>query len=345
MSEPLLRVENLSVAFVQGDRRVQAVDDVSFDMPPSSRVGVIGESGSGKTVSALSVLRLHNERNVVYGADSRIVYRGTDVLRMSDRELRAFRGGQIGMIFQNPMTSLNPTFTIGSQIMSVIRLHHGVSKAEARKRAIAAYAEVELPNPGQQLGRYPNELSGGQRQRALIAQVLACDPTIIIADEPTSALDVTVQAGILEMLLERTTQREISVLMITHDMGVVSRFCDEVNVMYAGMIVESGPIAELFSHPRHPYTSGLLQSIPSLTSERIDRLYSIPGRQAQRTSTLDRCPFIERCDHAKDVCSSSRPALEPVSDGHLTACVRHTELELRGVGRDGPTVSKKGPEG
>lgn len=332
MSEPLLSVENLSVAFRQGNQKVQAVIDVSFDLKAASRVGVIGESGSGKTVTALSVLRLHDPRHVEYGADSRILFRGENILEMGKKRLQALRGGEIGMVFQNPMTSMNPTFTIGDQISRVIRLHHGLTSAEARQRTLEALAEVELPNPESQLRRYPNEMSGGQRQRALIAMVLACDPELIIADEPTSALDVTVQASILDMLQKRATERQISVLMITHDMGVVSRFCEDINVMYGGMLAESGAVKALFSEPRHPYTSGLLRSIPSLVSDRHERLYSIPGRQQQRLEVAEACPFVDRCDHSVDACASGRPPLVRVGeDGHFTSCIRHEELRLEGA--------------
>lgn len=332
MTEPLLSVENLSVGFVQGDKQVQAVIDVSFQMGEAARVGIIGESGSGKTVTALSILRLHDSRHVVYGAESRINYRGEDILTMPKKRLQTLRGGEIGMIFQNPMTSLNPTFTIGSQIEHVIRLHHGLTSDESRQRTIAALQEVELPNPESQVNRYPNELSGGQRQRALIAMVLACEPKLIIADEPTSALDVTVQASILEMLLKRTSERGISVLMITHDMGVVSRFCQDINVMYGGMVAESGRVKELFRRPEHPYTSGLLRSIPSLVSDRSERLYSIPGRQEQRLAITRACPFSSRCDYSVAACEESLPPMSPVGEpGHFTSCIRHAELDLSGA--------------
>lgn len=330
-AEPLLTVENLSVAFGRGEERVQAVIDASFDLYPASRVGVIGESGSGKTVTALSILRLHDPRHVVYGPQSRILFDGEDVLTMSDRRLRSLRGGQVGMVFQNPMTSMNPTFTIGKQISRVIRLHHDITAAEARERTIAALTEVELPNPESQYGRYPNELSGGQRQRVLIAMVLACEPQLIIADEPTSALDVTVQASILDMLRKRTVERGIAVLMITHDMGVVSRFCSDINVMYGGTIADSGPVRDLFRRPRHPYTSGLLRSIPSLTADRHDRLYSIPGRQQKRLAVRAECPFVDRCDHRVDECHEQRPELVRVGGEHRTACFRYGELDLEGA--------------
>lgn len=332
-SEVILSARDLNVTFVDGHREIVAVSNATFDLRHGMRVGIIGESGSGKSVTALSLLRLHDEKRIRYGAGSVVDYEGENVFDMSKRRLSHLRGGEVGMVFQDPMTSLNPTFTIGSQIEDVIRLHHKSTRSEARDRAIAALAEVELPNPTELLGRYPNELSGGQRQRALIAMVLACDPRVLIADEPTSGLDVTVQAAILEMLIDRTEERDIAVLMITHDMGVVSRFCHELYVMYGGRVVESGAVRAVFNRPQHPYTAGLLRAIPQLSGPR-GRLHTIEGRQETRDDGLpDECVFASRCDYVQAECRSTVPDLEPVPGGdHLTACLRHAELDLATVG-------------
>lgn len=325
----VLSVRDLSVSFVESHREIVAVSNASFDLREGTRVGIIGESGSGKSVTALSLLRLHDEKRVRFGAGSSIDYRGKDVFSMSPKQLSRLRGGEIGMVFQDPMTSLNPTFTIGNQLEDVIRLHHDSNKGETRDRAIAALREVELPNPRELLDRYPNELSGGQRQRTLIAMVLACDPDVIIADEPTSGLDVTVQAAVLEMLIRRTEDRHISVLMITHDMGVISRFCDELYVMYGGRVVEAGPVREVFKNPQHPYTAGLLLAIPSLTGER-GRLHSIKGRQETRDSgPPDECVFADRCAYVMPECREGVPDLRPTEvNTHMTACIRHDEIDL-----------------
>lgn len=331
----ILDVRDLGVTFVEGHREIVAVSNATFELRRGRKVGIIGESGSGKSVTALSLLRLHDEKRIRYGPDSMVEFRGENVFDMSRRRLNRFRGGQVGMVFQDPMTSLNPTFTIGSQIEDVIRLHHRSSRAEAKNKAVAALAEVELPNPRKLLGRYPNELSGGQRQRALIAMVLACDPYVLIADEPTSGLDVTVQAGILEMLIKRSEERDIGVLMITHDMGVVARFCDDLYVMYGGRVVESGSVGAVFNQPAHPYTAGLMRAIPQLTGER-GRLYSIKGRQQTRDEGAPHeCVFADRCDFARPECRSVVPALEPVAGAentHYTACLRHEEIDLTLVG-------------
>jgi len=264
MPDPLLSVRNLETQFATDDGLVKAVDGVSFDVLPGETLGIVGESGSGKSITALSILRLISRPGRIVGGQ--ILFKGKDLARYSDNEMRALRGNDIGMIFQEPMTSLDPLYTVGYQIREALELHQGLRGAEARTAAIRALRDVGIPTPEQRVDAYPHQMSGGMRQRVMIAIALSCNPQLLIADEPTTALDVTMQARILDLLKDLRESRQIALLLITHNMGLVAEMCDRVVVMYKGRILESKPVQELFAHPEHPYTQSLLRSIPRLDS-------------------------------------------------------------------------------
>ncbi len=330
MSTPLLSIEDLTVTFKSGRGEIRAVEDVSLAVPAGRRVGVIGESGSGKSVTALSVLRLHDPRVVRYGEASRIVYDGEDLLSASRERVARARGRNIAMVFQDPMAALNPVFRIGDQLGHVARARLGLDRAAARTRAIETLAEVDIRAPEEQLRRYPHELSGGMRQRVLIAMALLCEPRVLLADEPTSALDVTVQAAVLETIRRVAERHGAAVMLITHDMGVVARFCEDVNVMYGGRVVECGPVERIFASPRHPYTAALLRATPRVDAVRNSRLAPIRGTQEARVglAALGGCPFAPRCAYAIDRCRVETPMLVPSSADTADACLRADELEL-----------------
>jgi oligopeptide/dipeptide ABC transporter ATP-binding protein len=302
----VLTVEDLYVRFVTEDGVVRAVDGVSFELYPGEVLAIVGESGSGKSVTAQTVMGLTRADNAQFSG--RIVFEGRDLLAAGDEELRAVRGNDIAMVFQDPMTSLNPVYRIGWQIAEQIRAHEDVTKAQARDRAVALLREVGIPRPETRAGSYPHELSGGMRQRALIAMALACQPRVVIADEPTTALDVTIQAQILE-LLRRLRGQLGSVILITHDLGVVADIADRVLVMYAGMAVEQGTSEEIFYDPQHPYTWGLIGSLARVDGARPRRLPSIPGQPPSLINRPQGCPFRPRCPHAFDQCRQL-PGLE-----------------------------------
>jgi len=315
-TDPLLSVRNLAVTFVvRGQPAVRAVDEVSFDIRPGQYVGLVGESGSGKSVSALAVLGLLPSRGVQVSGN--VLYRGTDLLTQSDAEMRKLRGREIAMVFQDPMSSLNPVVPVGVQVTEVIRRHEHADKAEARDRAESLLRKVGIPDPGRRLREYPHQLSGGMRQRVLIAIALACSPKLLIADEPTTALDVTIQAQVLEVLRELVADTDAALLLITHDLGVVAGLCDDVNVMYAGRVVESSSRNQLFAAPRHPYTGGLLASIPRLDAPRGAPLHPIPGSPTQTIPWDEGCAFAPRCHHKIDACLGTAPPLEPIGDRDL----------------------------
>ena len=325
----LLGIEGLSVSF-NGANGVRVVDDVHIDVPPGTTVGLVGESGSGKSVTALSILRLNEGASV----EGRVMFRGKDVLTLPDRELRAIRGNRIAMVFQDPMTSLNPVITVGDQVAEVVRLHEKKSRADAWKRAVEMLALCGVPSPDERAKSYPHELSGGMRQRVMIAMALACKPDVLIADEPTTALDVTIQAQILELL--RKLQRELgmSVLLITHDLGVVAETCEIVYVMYAGRIVERAPVRAIFQRPRHPYTLGLLASIPGV-DDIVDergrrRLRAIPGSVPSPARLPKGCRFQDRCDRVADDCRASEPRLLDAGPDQLARCIHMVEPEGSG---------------
>jgi oligopeptide transport system ATP-binding protein len=332
MAEPLLTVRDLSTHFFTREGVVHAVDGVSFDVEKGRTLGIVGESGCGKTVTALSIMGLIPKppAKIVAGE---ILFDGRDLAQLSERELEDVRGSQIAMIFQDPMTSLNPTLTIGTQIGETIRRHFDVSKEEARKRAIGLLEEVHIPRAAERLDDYPHRLSGGMRQRVMIAIALSCEPELLIADEPTTALDVTVQAQVLDLLDELRESHGTAMILITHDMGVVAEASDEVVVMYAGQVVEQAPVLELFDHPEHPYTEALLGALPQLEGEgvRQRRLTAIPGRPPGLVDPPETCRFAPRCKYSgSDACTTHMPELREIRPGHL---VRSEHPASERVGR------------
>lgn len=307
---PLLSVRDLSVTFgTRGQEPVRAVDQVSFDVRPGQHVGLVGESGSGKSVTSLAIMGLLPSRGVQTSGE--VLYRGRDLLKAGRREMSRLRGREIAMVFQDPMTSLNPVVPVGLQVSEVILRHEDVTKSEARDRAGDLLKQVGIPDPVRRLKEYPHQLSGGMRQRVLIAIALACGPQLLIADEPTTALDVTIQAQVLEVLKELVSTTNAALLMITHDLGVVAGLCNEVNVMYSGRIVESAPRRPLFKEPRHPYTRGLLHSIPRLDTARGEPLTPIPGSPTLTLPWAQGCAFAPRCSNQIDQCLSAAPDLLP----------------------------------
>lgn len=305
---PLLSVRNLSVTFgLKGKKPVRAVDEVSFDIRPGQHVGLVGESGSGKSVTSLAIMGLLPSRGVKVGGQA--LYRGEDLLTKSRKQLSSLRGREIAMVFQDPMTALNPVVRIGVQLTEVIRRHEDVGRGEAGDRAEHLLKRVGIPDPGRRLREYPHQLSGGMRQRVLIAMALVCNPRLLIADEPTTALDVTIQAQVLEVLKELVADTDAALLMITHDLGVVAGLCDDVNVMYSGRIVEAAAREPLFAQPRHPYTHGLLRSIPRLDAEPGARLTPIPGSPTLTLPWAQGCAFEPRCDRSTEKCRTDPPTL------------------------------------
>ncbi|HVG47834.1 MAG TPA: ABC transporter ATP-binding protein [Rubellimicrobium sp.] len=314
---PLLDVRNLRVTFATDGGPVTAVHDVSFAVQPGEVLAIVGESGSGKSVSLLSVLGLVDGRRTVVEGQAR--FRGADLLRLPEREMRRIRGRDVALISQDPMTALTPVHRIGDQIAEQIRAHERISRHAARDRAVALLRDVNIPMPERAVDRYPHELSGGMRQRAVIAMALSCNPALLIADEPTTALDTTVQAQVLDLLRRLSVQHGSSVVLITHDMGVVAEMATRVAVMYAGRIVETGTVAELFDDPWHPYTWGLLDSIPPLTGPRPRRLPSIAGMPPAPGRVEPGCPFAPRCRAAMPVCRLPPP--EQSAGDHRALCV------------------------
>jgi peptide/nickel transport system ATP-binding protein len=320
MTAPLLAIEGLKVVF-HGDagRVTHAVDAVDLTVARGATLGLVGESGCGKSVTSLAVMGLLAKRNAEIGG--RVRFDGIDLLGLSDRALRDLRGDRVAMIFQEPMTSLNPSYTIGEQIIEAIVRHRGVSRREARARAIDMLRRVKIPAPERRIDDYPHKLSGGMRQRVMIAMALSCDPELLIADEPTTALDVTIQAQILDLLRELKASTLSAIILITHDLGVVAEICDEVAVMYAGEIVERAPVEAIFERPAHPYTVGLLGSIPRL-GRRAEHLATVEGRVPDMTSPPPGCRFAPRCPFAADMCVAAAPPIVEVDDGHWTRCAR-----------------------
>src|SRR2546430_4126160 len=323
---PLLDVRDLHTEFRTGAGVVPAVAGISYTVERGETVAIVGESGSGKTASALAILRLipNPPGRITRGE---ILFDGRDLLRLSEEEIRQVRGSDIGMIFQEPMTSLNPVLTIGRQITETIEQHRGADRAAAQKRAVELLGLVGIADPMRRLKQYPHQLSGGMRQRIMIAIALACDPKMIIADEPTTALDVTIQAQILELMKDLTRRLDVALIIITHNLGVVARYANRVNVMYAGRIIESGRAADIYHDPRHPYTMALLHSVPRLDRPRQARLDPVEGQPPDLTRLDAGCSFRPRCRYAIEACAKSRPALEEAGDaGHLAACFRRNEL-------------------
>jgi peptide/nickel transport system ATP-binding protein/oligopeptide transport system ATP-binding protein len=322
---PVLAVRDLRTQFVTEDGVVRAVDGVSFEVMPGETLGIVGESGCGKSVTSLSILRLiPDPPGKIVGGE--ILFKGTNLLDLPDDTMRKIRGNDISMIFQEPMTSLNPVYTCGDQIMEAVILHQKVGKAEARTRAIEMLRLVGIPSPEQRVDEYPHQLSGGMRQRVMIAMALSCQPEVLIADEPTTALDVTIQAQILELLNRLQKEMGMAILLITHDLGVVAETCNRVAVMYAGQIVEYAHVEEIFAQPRMPYTAGLLGSIPKL-GETHERLRVIPGNVPNPSEFPAGCKFHPRCPVAIDRCSVENPPLEEIRPAHWTRCWRAGEVE------------------
>lgn len=328
--EPILQVKNLKTYFKTDQGLAKAVDDVSFSLSAGTTLSVVGESGCGKSVTALSVMGLV-PRPPGVKAGGQILFEGRDLLALPERELRAIRGNDISMIFQEPMTSMNPVFRVGHQLGAAIQLHRGLNKTDARKESIRLLAQVGIPAPDRRVDDYPHQMSGGMLQRAMIAMALACDPKVLIADEPTTALDVTIQAQILELLRELQAERGMAILLITHDLGVVAENADEVVVMYAGKKVEHAPVAELFKSPRHPYTLGLFASLPSMQKAR-EKLYVIKGNVPAATQFPVGCRFHNRCPYAQPRCVDKEPAYEIVTGTttHGVSCWEYQDIPAHG---------------
>ncbi|MBP90239.1 MAG: peptide ABC transporter ATP-binding protein [Planctomycetaceae bacterium] len=322
MTEPLIEIKNLKTHFFTDEGAVKAVDDVSLTIPKGKTLGLVGESGCGKSVTALSIIRLiASPGRIVDGSITLHNDDGTvDLAKLPERDMRKLRGNTIAMIFQEPMTSLNPVFTVGAQIMEAIRLHQEVSKADARKQAIEMLRKVKVPAPEQRVKEYPHQFSGGMRQRVMIAMSLACNPRLLIADEPTTALDVTIQAQILDLLNELQEDTGMSILVITHDLGIIAEMADEVAVMYASKIVERAPVEELFANPRHPYTHGLFDSKPKPGLSKSKRLTSIDGMVPSPLRFPKGCKFHPRCPHSKDQCTTEEPGLSDLDPKHIARC-------------------------
>ena len=325
----LLEVKNLQTQFLTSAGVVRAVDGVSYDINEGETVALVGESGCGKSVSALSIMRLVAEpAGRIVGGE--ILFKGRDLLKLTEEEMRDVRGRDITMIFQEPMTSLNPVLSIGRQLTEGLEIHLGMNQKAAQARAVELLGLVGIPDPQRRLTQYPHQFSGGMRQRMMVAMALACNPKLILADEPTTALDVTIQAQILELLQDLSRRLGVAMLIITHNLGVVARYADRVNVMYAGKIIEMGDAQQIYHNPQHPYTLGLLASVPRMDQARGARLVPIEGQPPDLTRLDAGCAFRPRCRFAIDRCAAEFPPLEAVEDGHLSACWRADELaELR----------------
>ena len=318
MADTLLEVSDLSVRFDTDDGPVHAVDKMSFSLAPGEVLGIVGESGCGKSVTSLAILGILPRAGRVTGG--RALFEGEDLIGRPDRELRKIRGKEIAMIFQDPMTSLNPVLTIGRQIRESIEAHFDLDRKEAEKRVVELLDQVGIPEAKRRARDYPHQFSGGMRQRAMIAMALACEPKLLIADEPTTALDVTIQAQILDLLRALVAERDTALVMITHDLGVVAGMCERVHVMYGGMVMETGPAEDVFRSPRHPYTLGLLQSVPRLDTPRGRKLHPIEGAPRDMLRPPSACPFAPRCAYEVEQSRQEVPPLVEIAPGHKVAC-------------------------
>ncbi len=318
MSNLLLNIQNERLSFFTPAGEVKALNDVTIQMNEGDVLGIVGESGSGKSVTAYSVMQLLPPTGKVIGGT--IDFNGHRINEMSEKQMQAIRGNEVSIIFQDPMTSLNPVYTIGNQIREVIMLHTKKNRKQATERAIELLSLVGINEPAKRLKQYPHELSGGMRQRVMIAIALACEPKLLIADEPTTALDVTIQAQILELMLELKEKIGMSIIMITHDLGIVANMCQKIAVMYAGKIVEYGSVDEIFYNPQHEYTKGLLKSIPKLSDTLHQKLVPIEGTPVDMLNPPKGCPFAPRCNSCMKICLSKMPEYTDVGDGHLSAC-------------------------
>ena len=313
----ILEVENLETSFFKDEKEIKVLRGVSFRLEKGRALGIVGESGSGKSVTVYSILRLLSQNGRIIGGTVR--FNGEDLTKADEKRMSEIRGNKISIIFQDPMTSLNPTYTVGHQITEAILLHTKRTKSESYARAIEMLKMVNIPDPVRRMKQYPFELSGGMRQRIMIAMALACEPDILIADEPTTALDVTIQAGILDLLASLQKSMGLSIIMITHDLGVVAKTCDEVIVMYAGIIVEKGSATQIFYNPKHEYTRGLLRSAPTLETEK-DRLEAIPGSVIDLSNIPKGCPFMPRCREAMKICKEKNADILEVEKNHTVRC-------------------------
>ena len=323
--ESLLSVRNLAVGFESGGTVLRAVDGVSFEVKRGRTLGIVGESGCGKSVTAFSIMRLLPQpHGRILGGT--IQFEGADLVRASEPELHRIRGGRIGMVFQEPLSALNPVQTIGKQLTEVLLLHKKITKAEALAQAVGLLGKVGIPSPEVRVGEYPHQLSGGMRQRVVIAMALSCNPSLLIADEPTTALDVTIQAQILDLMLSLQRELGMAIVLITHDLGVIAQVCDDVVVMYAGQVAEQGTVEAIFRRPMHPYTRGLLASVPRLTTLRKSRLPTIEGAVPGLNEMPAGCRYQNRCPYAEPRCGAARPPLEAIDDTHAVSCIRWREL-------------------
>ncbi|WP_408009424.1 ABC transporter ATP-binding protein [Pseudalkalibacillus sp. A8] len=321
MDAPVLDVKGLKTYFFTDDGEVPAVDNVDFHVKRGEVLGIVGESGCGKSVTSLSVMGLvPSPPGKIVGGE--ILYKGEDLTKATDKRMRQIRGNDIAMIFQEPMTSLNPVYKIGNQLIEAIRLHNSWNKKKAWNRAVEIMKLVGLPRAEELMDSYPHQLSGGMRQRVMIAMAMVCEPEVLIADEPTTALDVTIQAQILDLMKRLNKETDTSIIMITHDLGVVAEMCERIVVMYAGKVIEEADVQTIFKKPKHPYTVGLIQSVPDMRQKK-DRLYSIPGTVPKPGSITQGCPFAPRCEHAFDRCITETPQLEEQKDGSRVRCWLH----------------------
>lgn len=318
--EKLLDVNNLRVSFNTYAGEVKAVRGVSFELNEGETLAFVGESGCGKTVTAKAIMRLLQKPFAEIKEGSQVVYRGQDVMKMSKKELQSYRGDEVSMIFQDPMTSLNPTMTVGKQIMESLILHRGLDKKAAREEAINMLKLVKIPDAEKRVDAYPHEMSGGMRQRVMIAIALSCNPALLIADEPTTALDVTIQAQIMELLGELKKELNTAIILVTHDLGVVADFADRIQVMYAGQVIERGTVREIFNNAKHPYTWALLSSVPRLDTENKQELYALQGTPPDLINELNHCPFAARCEYCMGICKEAMPEETLVDGTHKVSC-------------------------
>ena len=318
--EKLLDVNNLQVSFNTYAGEVKAVRGVSFELNEGETLAFVGESGCGKTVTAKAIMRLLQKPFAEIKEGSQVVYRGQDVLKMSKKELQSYRGDEVSMIFQDPMTSLNPTMTVGKQIMESLILHRGLDKKAAREEAINMLKLVKIPDAEKRVDAYPHEMSGGMRQRVMIAIALSCNPALLIADEPTTALDGTSQAQIMELLGELKKELNTAIILVTHDLGVVADFADRIQVMYAGQVIERGTVREIFHNAKHPYTWALLSSVPRLDTENKQELYALQGTPPDLINELNHCPFAARCEYCMGICKEAMPEETLVDGTHKVSC-------------------------
>ena len=327
MDEPILKVKGLCTEFKTVDSRVRAVDGVDLELYPGETLGIVGESGCGKSVTALSIMQLL-PKGVGQVVGGEILFDGKDMLKLSQKELLSLHGRDMAMIFQEPMTSLNPVYTIGYQLSEVLRYHMGMNKKDAWQKSIDLLKDVGVSRPEQIVRSYPHELSGGMLQRVMIAMGLSCNPKLLIADEPTTALDVTIQAQILELMKSLQKKTHMGIIFITHNLGVVAEICDKVSVMYAGKIVEQGPVDDIFYKPGHPYTVGLLRSMPRVDAESYERLIPIEGTPVDMLNPPEGCPFAPRCEHAMKICLQKMPPYVELGDNHRSACWLRVQEQL-----------------